>query len=405
MIEWIQDPFHSVGLVVVAMLLSWYGNRRYRNQPKPPATRILETAEECIAHGVNPKYAGYYRVLVEPAKSAVIEPTPVAPSTATKLSAIAAAPGPINVLIAGPKGSGKTTLLRTIISKRKADMVAVDPHNSPGKWPCRVVGGGLNWTAIDSTLRTMSIEMQQRFVQLDKGDVKEGQFPQRLYVGDEFLSIAQELTGKDGKAHAGKLLIERLVNGRKVSECVMIASQNDTVEALGIQGNADLKGCFDYIVFLGALVSTRAKYHGCPLAIIEAATKQSRVGIVWFTERNQWSLLDYDLKPVLEGVISYPGDMPIPVSPKVPSFARKNADMGDMTTYIAEPDTTISAAISADEGDKALQLSNDAIRALALAGWSRNRIAKELRGAQQARLARIAAALEEEQPSPSCLSA
>ncbi len=243
--NWVGDPFVGVVLIIVAMLLSWLGSRRYRSQPKPK-TRTLRTAEECIAYGVNPKYAGYYEILIEPAPTAtaasIAPATPIAgamPVPQMKLSTIADAPGSINVLIAGPKGSGKTTVLRTIITRRTGEMVALDPHNSPGKWPCAVVGGGLNWIAIDRALRAMSTNMQRRFVQLNSGEIGEGQFAQRLSVGDEFLSISQELNGRDGKAHAGKLLIERLVNGRKVGECVMVASQNDTVEALGIQGNAD----------------------------------------------------------------------------------------------------------------------------------------------------------------------
>ena len=406
--NWVGDPFVGVVLIIVAMLLSWLGSRRYRSQPKPK-TRTLRTAEECIAYGVNPKYAGYYEILIEPAPTAtaasIAPATPIAgamPVPQMKFSTIADAPGSINVLIAGPKGSGKTTVLRTIITRRTGEMVALDPHNSPGKWPCAVVGGGLNWIAIDRALRAMSTNMQRRFVQLNSGEIGEGQFAQRLSVGDEFLSISQELNGRDGKAQAGKLLIERLVNGRKVGECVMVASQNDTVEALGIQGNADLKGCFDYIMFLGALVSTRAKFHGCPATIIETATRQSRVGVVWFTERNQWSVLDYDLKPVLEGVSLSTGDMPIPVWAKVPTFADISGDMADMSAHIAEPDIGISLPISLDDDDKALQptISNEVIRTLAAAGWSRNKIAKELRGAQQARLARIAAALSNDDAEP-----
>lgn len=113
-------------------------------------------------------------------------------------------------------------------------------------------------------------------------------------------------------------------------------------------------------------------------------------------------MLDYDLKPVLEGVSLSTGDMPIPVWAKVPTFADISGDMADMSAHIAEPDIGISLPISLDDDDKALQptISNEVIRTLAAAGWSRNKIAKELRGAQQARLARIAAALSNDDAEP-----
>jgi len=394
MFSWLSDPFNAVIGISIAAFLSWYASRRYRSKPKPK-TRLLRTAAECIAYGVNPKYAGYAEINLD-------DPPPPAPRTVKqdvglarcKLSGIADARGPVNVLVAGPKGSGKTTVLRTLLVRRApiiAECVAIDPHNSPGKWPCAVVGGGLDWPTVDSALRTMSAAMQQRFVMLNDGSVKEGQFPLRVYVGDEFLSISQELNGKDGKAHAGKLLIERLVNGRKVGDALMVASQNDTVEALGIQGNADIKGCFDYIVYLGALVSTRAKFHGCPTAVIDAATTQERVGVVWFTERNQWFLLDFDLRPVLEGVSTSPsfvaagiGGM---VSPNVPVFAGMTPN-----TAHTSGDTTSNTTPNTAAG-----LSDEVIKALHEAGWSKNRIAENLSGSKQSRLARIAAALNEDE--------
>ena len=209
-----------------------------------------------------------------------------------------------NVLVAGPKGSGKTTILRTILTTRtNEEMIAIDPHASPGKWPCKVIGAGLNWGAIGRGLEKMRIDMGYRFRQLARGEIKEGQFPRRSYVGDEFLSIAGELDGKEGRENAGKALISRLTQGRKVGECVLIASQNDTVEALGIKGNADLKGCFDYIIFLGSLVSTRADFHGCPRDMIGEASKAERPGVVWNTNNNTWFMLVYDIPVVKEGEV------------------------------------------------------------------------------------------------------
>ena len=402
-----SDPFVAVA---ICLALLAYHTWVHRHDPKKPKTR-MPTVEEATTLGIPLNMRSFYTV-EEPPKQPTSKPIVPAPASAVaapavnalpvalvprmKLSAIADAPGAVSYLVAGPKGSGKTTVLRTLLVRRASlidECVALDPHNSPGKWPCAVIGGGLNWTALDSALRTMSIEMQHRFVQLDRGEIREGQFPLRVYVGDEFLSISQELDGKGSKIHAGKAIIERLVNGRKVGDALMVASQNDTVEALGIQGNADIKGCFDYITFLGALVSTRAKFHGCPPAVIDAATKQERVGVVWFTERNQWYVLDFDLRPMLEGeeveglfssfapLVAAGTD--VLVSQNVPVYAGTTP----YTAYTATDTSTSTTPVVSDEEIRNLYT---------VAGLSKNKIAERLTGTKQSRLSRIAAALNED---------
>ena len=297
-----------------------------------------------------------------------------------KLSTLADAD---NILVAGPKGSGKTTLLRTLLSVRAdASCIALDPHASPGKWSCMCIGGGLEWQQIDAAMQKMQRDMQARFKQLASGEIREGEFPRRSYVGDEFLSIVQEL----GKERAGKALISRLTQGRKVGECILIAAQNDTVESLGIQGNADLKGCFDYIAFLGSLVSTRAKYHGCPPDIIEAAQKAERVGVVWHPERNNWYVLLQDLEPVREGQVSNISQ------PETAGIAIPVWNEGGKTTGIPQytaPDTSIPVS----ESDP--NLMSEAIKSLHQSGMSYNKITAvlQLKGSKQQQLDRIKRAI------------
>lgn len=311
-----------------------------------------------------------------------------------KLSELARAD---NVLVVGPKGSGKTTVLRTLLDARAdAERIALDPHSSPGKWPCITIGGGLAWGDIQRAMQRMQTDMQTRFEQLARGEVREGQFPRRSYVGDEFLAIAQELDGKGGNVHAGKLLILRITQGRKVGECVLIAAQNDTVEALGIQGNSDLKGCFDYIVYLGALVSSRAvNFHRCPADIGAAAQREQRPGVVWHPERNNWYVLVHDLEPVTEDMklstVSAPG-----VGGIRGGISEVVSPQGVVSGGI-ERDTTLDTGIGTsdttpDTGDG---FDDETIKALHSAGWSANKIATRMKGKKQDRLARIRAATGE----------
>lgn len=406
----VSDPFVGVGLMAVAWALIWLA-RRDKSTAK---YRYLRTAEECRAHGVDPIYAGYWRIPVDtPTKkskaqiNALVSPAPVTstqsdtrlpsqPVPRIKLSTIADDRGPMNILVAGAKGSGKTVVLRTILVRRAPRIdacLSIDSHASPDKWPCSVVGGGLDYPAIDSALRNMSADMRLRFVQLRDGEVKEGAFPNRYYVGDEWLSVSAELSGKDGAVHAGKMLIERLVNGRKVNDAIMAAAQNDTVDALGIQGNASIKACFDYIVYLGGLAADRPKFHGCPPSVIEAAMKQDRPGVVWITFRNQWAVLDYDIAPVLEGttVVNLFPPFVSPTTVGIDSMVSGDVSqigVGMPNTEHTSRDTKVNTAPNTSN-----DLSDDVIKTLHAAGWSKTKIAEKMTGDKRRRLDKVAESL------------
>lgn len=304
-----------------------------------------------------------------------------------------------NILVCGPKGSGKTTVLRTLVAKRKGEIIALDPHNSPGKWSGITIGGGLEWSAIDAAMQKMQRDMQQRFKELNAGHLKEGEFPLRSYVGDEFLAIAQELDGKSDKAHAGKLLISRITQGRKVNECILVAAQSDTVEALGIQGNADLKACFDYLIFLGGLIETRAKYHSCPEYVRQAALKSDRPAVVWHPERNNWYLLVYDLEPVREGEMlsSSPSEPAEPAEP----VRHEGAILSDPNQFANQFERTSSSGSAdqdATQGGSSFSKVNDRyelVRELVRAGKSGNKIHDMLGGTRSDNLDMVRKARQE----------
>jgi hypothetical protein len=222
-----------------------------------------------------------------------------------KLSTVALAD---NVLVVGQKNAGKTTLLKKIVMQRKhEECTALDPHTKPNKWPCKTVGAGRDYAAIGVSLRQITWLMDKRFKQLGLGEIDEGQFPRRSVVSDEYRSIADELNGKSGTVDAGKLLLSRISEGRKVGECALVACHNDTVEALGIQGNADMKTCFDYIIYMGALVDSN-RTNKAPQDVKDAARQLERPAIAWHPERNNWYVLDDDLPlPTVPKVLSVSG--------------------------------------------------------------------------------------------------
>ena len=61
-----------------------------------------------------------------------------------------------SVFIYGVPGSGKTTFAQEELNKRLAlghEVIVLDPHVAYGAWPCcSVIGGGMNYQAINDKL-------------------------------------------------------------------------------------------------------------------------------------------------------------------------------------------------------------------------------------------------------------
>lgn len=194
-----------------------------------------------------------------------------------------------NILVVGPKGSGKTTLLRALLAQRTGSHCALDPHNHPGKWPCSVVGGGLDFDAIDTYLQAVDGRLTGRYQAMNRGVVEH---PRLSLVADEWRAIAHALPDarRAGvlRPGAARTMLKLITQGRKVRLCFIGAGHADTVEALGIAGEGDLRTCFDWIIYLGALAVRR----------LPEARAQERPAVAYSPERDEYILLA--LPPVRE---------------------------------------------------------------------------------------------------------
>ena len=188
-----------------------------------------------------------------------------------------------NLLIVGPKGSGKTTLLRELLARRSGDHCALDPHNQPGSWPCSVIGGGLDFGAIHIYLHAVQSRLKGRYQAMNRGVAEH---PRLTIVADEWRAIAHELPDmrRDGQLQPGAARIMRnvITQGRKVRLCFIGAAHADTVEALGIAGEGDLRSCFDWVIYLGALAVRK----------LPEARSQARPAVAYHVERDTVYLLD-----------------------------------------------------------------------------------------------------------------
>ena len=72
-------------------------------------------------------------------------------------------------LIVGPSNAGKTTLLQHIISRRRGQVIVIDPHASPNKWPCQTVGIGRDYQAIGEKLAGLVRLMSHRYEEIGPG--------------------------------------------------------------------------------------------------------------------------------------------------------------------------------------------------------------------------------------------
>lgn len=211
-----------------------------------------------------------------------------------------------NVWVVGPKNSGKTTVLHALIARRVGGHVALDPHNTPGKWPCRVIGGGRRYDQISAALARQVKTMDERYKAMDAGDLTEAECKgaaRQTIIGDEWTSVSKELPERKTRGEiddpgAGARLITILSEGRKAGICVMAAAHADTGTAMGVLGKTDILKCFDYIIYLGAMATKR----------YPAAAAMARPAVVYDPERDIYAPLD------TSGIVAPPPTAP-PAAP------------------------------------------------------------------------------------------
>jgi len=163
-----------------------------------------------------------------------------------------------NLLIVGNRGSGKTTLLQAIVARRRTRCYVLDPHNHPGKWPTRVIGGGRDFGAIYAALQKSEQELTTRARLLnDDAGVRFAPF---TLASDEWGSITSEVSTSKDQDSPGRLMIRLLKEGRKFGIAFIGCAHGDTAESLGSKGDTmAFRASFDWIVYCGAFVAQQLK--------------------------------------------------------------------------------------------------------------------------------------------------
>jgi len=152
-----------------------------------------------------------------------------------------------NLLIVGGKGSGKTTLLQWIEAERLQDgqTIALDSHAVPGQWIGQYVGAGRKYAMIKNAMISLVDRMDERHKERTRG--RKIFKPIHTFI-DEFTLLPGYLKQADYEVQ--NYSFPMLTEGRKVEMTCLWGTHSDRAKPLGFEGIADLKECFDAIVYL-----------------------------------------------------------------------------------------------------------------------------------------------------------
>ncbi len=161
---------------------------------------------------------------VEATTSAAIEPE-ADRTTGPKMPVLTNYP---SVLIYGAPGSGKTTFAEQEVKRRLEaghKVIICDPHAAYGAWQgCEVVGGGMNYAAIDAKLKWFAEEVRRRYKLIESQP--NPQFQPLTLVCDEFTNWAGRCSA------AGEFFQSALSDIRKAKMFGLIVSHTRTMAGL-----------------------------------------------------------------------------------------------------------------------------------------------------------------------------
>lgn len=213
-----------------------------------------------------------------------------------------------NVLIVGGKGSGKTTLLQWLESERlqAGQTIALDSHAVPGQWAGQYIGAGRKYAMIKNAMIALVDKMDRRHNERTAG--RQNFEPVHTMI-DEFTLLPGYL--KEADYDVQSYSFPMLTEGRKVDMSCLWGSHSDRAKSLGFEGMADLKECFDCIVYL----------------------KQVR--------GNFYALVDFgegkeDIRYTLPGPFARPGQS-VDTVPSLPETTTETATIDDLA-FVVGPD-------------------------------------------------------------------
>lgn len=199
----------------------------------PEATRRPRAHESAIAHVIT-----HASPPMRPVAPPVITSQPVRLSGREVWQKLQTA---IHLLIVGETHSGKSTTAEAVLWGRvqsSDQIVILDPHASPHAWRgVPAIGGGRDYPAIESAMTSLIAEMTSRYQLLTK-DLNYTSQPLTIFV-DEWPAIQTNCPKT-----AASFMLSIAQEGRKVGMRLVILTQSNRVESLGLSGKGDARQNF-----------------------------------------------------------------------------------------------------------------------------------------------------------------
>lgn len=142
------------------------------------------------------------------------------------------------VLVCGVPGTGKTTLARIEIKKRLSlghEVIVLDPHAAYGAWQgCEIIGGGMDYKAIDTKLNWLFEEIKKRYSRIE--NEPNPHLPPLTIVAEEFTQWSTKVKSSSDFFWASNTDI------RKIEIFVLFVNHTRTLIATGgAKGAAQLR--------------------------------------------------------------------------------------------------------------------------------------------------------------------
>jgi energy-coupling factor transporter ATP-binding protein EcfA2 len=158
-----------------------------------------------------------------------------------------------HVLIVGDTGTGKSTIAQWLAYQVGGEITVYDSDASPDEWTgLNVVGRKGNFSAIAEAMEADLEELQRRIeLRGESGD--------KALAGMDSITIAEEFPLLVSEVDiASQWLIRHGNRGRKPKRFIVALSQDDSVAALGIEGQGNARKNFRF-VRLGKFAVNHAK--------------------------------------------------------------------------------------------------------------------------------------------------